>query len=207
MKTIQFEKLIQAVTGRPLTLSIDAEELPLDSTVTVFRPRMLGETVRAFEWKTPKKEDSILRSFITAFSSKYLEPDPETYSRNCPTYGDTWKRHVDAWESPETHWNCSLWQHHASHGLSREKLKSQVLANFSSFDTGTARLGFYETNYGIGIFTIFGGEWVNESLASMAEYLNRQGIPFRNELSKAEWVTRFVIGLDKPEHSRILGNF
>jgi hypothetical protein len=207
MQANQFEKLIQSVTGRPLTLSIDAEEVPLDSTVKVFRPRRLGETVRAFEWKTPKKEDSLLRSFITAFSSKYLEPDAETYSRNCSVYGDTWKRHVDAWESPDTHWNCALWGHHRSHMLSKEKLMKQVEANFSSFDSGMARLGFYSTNYGIGLFTIYGGPWVETSLAEMAKHLEIQGVPFKNELSEAGWVTRFLIGLEKPAHSRILGNF
>jgi len=207
MKTEQFQNLIQAMTGRPLTLINQSGEIPLDSKVSIFRPWKNGETRFSFEWKTPKKEDSLLRSFVTAFCSKYHEPDPDTYSRACSCYGDTWARHAEAWESPETHWNCSLWHHHASHGLSKEKLKSQVITNFESFDAGTARLGFYETNYGIGIFTIYGGTWVEESLASMSEYLNRQGIPFRNELSKAEWVTRFIIGLEKPVHSRILGGF
>jgi hypothetical protein len=86
-------------------------------------------------------------------------------------------------------------------------LKTQVIANFANFDSGLARLGFYETNYGIGIFTIYGGTWVQESLAKMADHLNRQGIPYRNELSKAEWVTRFVLGLDKPSHANILSSF
>lgn len=207
MKTIQFEKLIQAVTGRTLTLSTDAEEIPLGSTVTVFRPRKIGETVLAFEWKTPKKEDSLLRSFITAFVSKYREPDPETYSRNCSAYGDTWKRYEDAWESPETRWSCAPWNHHASHMLSKEKLRKQVEANFSNFDSGMARLGFYSTNYGIGLFTIYGGLWVETSLAEMAKHLETQGVPFKNELSEAGWVTRFLIGLEKTAHSRILGNF
>jgi hypothetical protein len=207
MQASQFGKLIQAVTGRPLTLSIDVGEVPLESTVTVFRPRKLGETVRAFEWKTPKKEDSLLRSFITAFSSKYLEPDPETYSRNCPAYGDTWKRHADAWESPETHWNCALWGHHTSHMTSREKLRKQVEANFSGFDSALGRLGFYETNYGIGLFTVYGGSWVKASLNEMAKHLESHGIPFKNELSEAGWVTRFLIGLEKPDHYRILGSF
>lgn len=207
MKTIQFEKLIQAVTGRPLTLSGNAEEIPLNSTIAIFRPRKIGETVRAFEWKTPKKEDSLLRSFITAFSSKYHEPDPETYSRDCPTYGDTWKRYEDAWKNPETHWSCSPWSHHASHMLSKEKLRKQVEVNFSNFDSGMARLGFYSTNYGIGLFTIYGGPWVENSLAEMAKHLEIQKVPFTNELSEAGWVTRFLIGLEKPAHSRILGNF
>lgn len=207
MQTKQFEKLVQAVTGRPLTILISSEEIPLDSRIAIFRPWKEGKTVLSFEWKTPKKEDSLLRSFITAFCSKYLEPDPETYSRNCPCYGDTWGRHLEAWENPSTHWNCAPWHHHRSHQTSKETLKSQVVANFANFDAGTARLGFYSTNYGIGIFTIYGGTWVKESLADMKRHLNAQAIPFQNELSEAGWVTRFLIGLDKPTHNSILGSF
>jgi hypothetical protein len=207
MKTQQFEKLIQAITGRPLTIEISLEEIPLESKITISRPWKTGKRAFAFEWKTPQKEDSLLRSFITAFCSKYLEPDPETYSRNCSAYGDRWMEHDEEWNNPETRWNCSLWNHHRGHQTSKEKLKAQVIANFANFDSGTARLGFYVTNYGIGIFTIYGGAWVQDSLAKMADYLNRKGIPYRNELSKAEWVTRFIVGLDKPSHANILSGF
>jgi hypothetical protein len=207
MKTNQFQELIQAITGRPLVLDTQFEEIPLDSTVAIRRPYIEGETRFSFDWKTPKKEDSLLRGFITAYCSKYLEPDPATYSRNCSCYGDIWKRYEEAWENPETHWNCALWGHHRDHQISKGKLKSQVIANFAKFDAGKAKLGFYETNYGIGIFTVYGGAWVEESLASMSEYLTRQGIPYRNELSDAGWVTRFVIGIDKPAHSNILRGY
>jgi hypothetical protein len=202
MKTNQFHELIQAVTGRPLILDTQLEEIPLDSKISIRRPygRRGFETVYSFDWKTPKKEDSILRSFITAFCSRYKEPDPETY-------GNRWATYAEAWHSPETHWGCSPWHHHPTHQTSKEKLKSQVIANFSKFDSNSARLGFYETNYGIGIFTVYGGAWVEESLSSMSEYLSRQGIPYRNELSDAGWVTRFIIGLDKPAHSNILGKY
>jgi hypothetical protein len=209
MKTNQFQELIQAVTGRQLILDNPLEEIPLGSKVSIRRPygHKGVETVHTFDWKTPKKEDSLLRSFITAFCSKYKEPDPETYSRNFKIYGDTWEKYAEAWNSTETHWNCSLWSHHASHQTSKEKLKSQVIANFARFDSNSARLGFYETNYGIGIFTIYGGEWVEKSLSSMSNHLVGLGIPYRNELSDAGWVTRFVIGLDKPAHSNILGKY
>jgi hypothetical protein len=207
MKTDQFQKLVQAVTGRPLTFSCDSEEVPLDSKITINRPWKEGKTVFAFNWKTPKKEDSLLRSFITAFCSNYKEPDPKTYSRNCPCYGDTWIKYAESWENPETHWNCSLWHHHAGHMTSKSKLKEQVVSNFESFDAGTARLGFYATNYGIGIFTIYGGSWVKESLAKMSSYLQENSIPYRNELSDAGWVTRFIIGVEKPAHMNILNGY
>jgi hypothetical protein len=207
MKTGQFQELIRAITHRHLTLSCESEDIPLESKVTIRRPWKAGETVFAFDWKTPKTEDALLRSFITAFCSKYREPDPETYSRNCPCYGDTWARHAESWENPATHWSCSPWHHHASHTLSKDKLKSQVVANFANFDSSMARLGFYETNYGIGIFTIYGGKWVDESLLKMKDYLSGRGIPFKNELSEAGWVTRFIMGIDKASHSQILGGF
>jgi hypothetical protein len=207
MKTKQFQKLIRAVTGRPLSLDIQVEEIPLDFRVSILRPYKPGETRFSFDWKTPKKEDSILRSFITAFCSKYSEPDPATYSRNSSVYGDTWKRHEESWDNPETHWNCAPWGHHRDHQTSKDKLKSQVISNFAKFDSDMAKLGFYETNYGIGIFTIYGGPWVKKSLESMSEHLIGKNIPYHNELSDAGWVTRFVIGLDKPAHSKILGGY
>ena len=68
MKTIQFEQLIQHVTKRPLSLE-KHEEIPLESEISVCRPHKENKKIVAFTWKTPKKEDSILRSFITAFCS------------------------------------------------------------------------------------------------------------------------------------------
>jgi hypothetical protein len=201
MKTSQLQSLIQAVTGRGLVLATNDDEIPLNSIVTVLRPFQPGKPREAFRWKTPKKEDSLLRSFVSTFCSKYLEPDPETYS------GDTWEKYQAKWENPETHWDCSPWFHHRTHQLSKEKLRTQVLVNFSNFDVKVARLGFYPTNYGIGLFTVFGGAWVETSLEAMRSHLTQAGIPFKNELSEAGWVTRFVIRLDKNVHARILGNF
>jgi hypothetical protein len=206
MKTKQFQELIQHVTGRPLSL-MNGQEILLDSKIDVCRPYKENKKAFSFTWKTPKKEDSLLRSFITAFCSKYKEPDPETYDRNCSCYGDTWIKHEENWSNPETHWNCSLWSHHASHMLSKEKLKAQIIENFSKFDSTIARLGFYETHYGIGIFTIYGGQWVQDCLENMSKHLKSLSMPYRNELSDAGWVTRFVINLTKEIHGEILKDF
>jgi hypothetical protein len=201
MKTQQFQDLIQAITGRPLTFKIQTEEIPLDSVVMVFRPWKPGETTLAFTWKTPKKEDSLLRSFITTFCTKYREPDPDTYE------GQSWQRYAEKWDDPATHWTGSPWHHHATHQVSKGKLRKQVADNFASFDSTMARLGFYATEYGIGIFTLYGGEWVRNSLVEMSNYLAENGLPYRNELSDAGWVTRFILKLDKPTHTKILGSF
>jgi hypothetical protein len=207
MNTQQFQKLIQSVTGRPLTIETNSEEIELETKIVISRPWKDGKNAFSFEWKTPKKEDSLLRSFITAFCAKYREPDPATYSRNCSAYGDTWAKHEEAWSNPETRWNCSLWNHHTGHMTTKDKLKAQVIANFASFDAGTARLGFYDTHYGIGIFTIYGGDWVQKSLSAMSDYLKTKSIPYRNELSDAGWVTRFVINIDKTSHASLLRAF
>lgn len=201
MKTQQFQDLLQAVACRPLTLKIQAEEIPLDSTIQIFRPWKHGQTTLAFTWKTPKKEDSLLRSFITTFCAKYREPDPDTYEK------ESWQRYAEKWNDPTTHWSCPPWHHHATHQLSKQKLKTQVSDNFSRFDSKMARLGFYATDYGIGIFTLYGGQWVRNSLAEMSNYLTENGIPYRNELSDAGWVTRFVLKLDKVTHFKLLGGF
>lgn len=209
MNVQNFEKLIQAATSRPLSIQIPGDEIPLDAVVQVSRPygRNGVEKCRAFEWKTPKKEDSLFRSFLTAFFTKYKEPDPNTYSRNCSCYGDTWAKYEEPWNNPNTHWNCALWGHHVTHMMSKDKLKAQIETNFANFDSKMGRLGFYETNYGIGLFTIYGGQWVKQALEEMAQHLAKHSIPFRNELSEAGWVTRFLIGLDKPQHFKILGSF
>lgn len=209
MKTLQFQELIQAATGRPLTIHGAGDKITLETELLITRPygaRGKSETF-AFKWKTPKKEDSLLRSFLTAFFSRYKEPDPDTYDRNCSVYGDTWVMHEESWNNPATHWHCSPWHHHASHMIGKDKLRKQVELNFAHFDSGMARLGFYETNYGIGLFTVYGGQWITKALSDMAQHLNREGIPFRNELSEAGWVMRFVIGLDKHQHAAILGSY
>jgi hypothetical protein len=200
MQTKQFQQLIEAATGRSLTLDLEAEGIPLETKVLVKRAKHA-----AFEWTTPKKEDSLLRSFITAFCSRYREPDPETYRDS--VFGDTWQQYAEVWNDPATHHACAAWHHHVTHMLSREKLRSQVEANFGAFTADMARLGFYATNYGIGIFTIYGGQWVQEALLRMKQHLEALALPFFNEKSDAGWVTRFVLNLDKPKHAAILGGF
>jgi len=199
MKTTQFQDLIQAATGRPLTLVCDSDEIPLAGKIAVMRQ---GGRWPAFAWVTPKNEDSLLRSFLTAFCSKYREPDPDRYD------GDEWLRSYAAkWADPATHDTCAPWGHHGFYMLSKEKLREQVESNFSGFTADMARIGFYPTKYGIGIFTIYGGQGSRDALAAMALHLETHGIPYRNEMSDAGWVTRFVLGLEKPEHAAILGEF
>jgi hypothetical protein len=206
MKTQQMTELIAAMTGRKLTLDC-GEEIPLDSKVGVYREGLPKESERHyphFVWKTPKDEDNLIRSFVTCFCSKYREPDPATYfdySGN-PSFG----KYAEQWNNPATRADSPCWHHHAGHMLSKEKLKAQIEANFAAFSGPQFSLCFYPTNYGIGIFTLYGGKWVQDSLTLMAEHLKRNAIPYRNEMSKAFWVTRFVIGATKEMHAQILGS-
>lgn len=211
MNKEQFEKFMSHLTGRPLELlDIKAEDsIPLDKKLQVFRPyNHRGKThTLAFQWKTPKKEDSLCKSFITAFCSKYQEPDPANYDYDRPHYGNTWQdKYKEQWETPETHWNCALWHHHSSNMLSKEKLRYQVETNAEGLSSDIWKNGFYATHYGIGIFSLFGGKAVHEAIKDMRDKLEQKGIPFRNEMSNALWVTRFVINLDKKTHANILTN-
>lgn len=198
MKTAQFQELIQNVTGRKLFFTINSEEIPFDAKIAVYRPRSRWYS---FIWKTPKNEDSLLRSFITAFCTKYKEPDPSTYERN------KWERYAEKWDNPETRFDCAAWNHHSSHMLNKDKLREQIAENFANFSSEMGRLGFYSTNYGIGLFTAFGGKWVEDSLSEMERHLKTNFIPFSNELSEKGWVTRFLIKTSKENHTAILGGF
>jgi hypothetical protein len=198
MKTAQFQELIKHATGRNLTIKIESDEIPLDAKIAVYRP---GSRWYSFIWKTPKNEDSLLRSFITAFCTKYKEPDPSTYEER------QWERYAEKWDNLETRFECGAWYHHSYHMLSKDKLREQIAENFANFSGEMGRLGFYSTNYGIGLFTAFGGKWVEDSLSEMKMHLEKSFIPFSNELSEKGWVTRFLIKTSKENHTAILGGF
>ena len=113
MKTAQLQQLIQAMTKRGLTLDC-ADEIPLESTVGVYRvgrPKSDGNWPW-FTWKTPKDEDNLIRSFITAFCSKYREPDPATYLdySGKPRFCE----YAAKWNDPATRPDSPCWNHHAS---------------------------------------------------------------------------------------------
>lgn len=207
MKKTQMESLIHAMTGRRLTLDC-GEDIPSDYNVGVYREgRAKSEDCRYphFTWKTPKDEDNTIRSFITAFCSKYKEPDPASYFDydGKPAFD----KYAAQWNNLATRADSVCWHHHAGHMLSKEQLRAQVEFNFAAFTGKDFTLCFYPTNYGIGIFTMLGGQWVKESLAAMSAHLKANGIPFRNEMSDKFWVTRFVIGATKDLHAQILSGF
>lgn len=210
MKTENFTQLIRAITGRDFEIhrritwpdSVPAQgEIETETVYAIVRTLPLTERVCAFDWKTPKSEDKLLRSFITAFTSKYREPDPETY-RATP-YGGR------AWASKTPKERESAYGHHSAHMLSKEKLLAQVVERFncSTIETAINRWGFYETEYGIGIFCFMGGQYVLNAINRMREFLISKGVSASEEFSDARWVYRFRIEATLDLHIGLLRQF
>jgi hypothetical protein len=199
MQKENFEKLIQLVTGREFYIKTEDKDLEFEKEYKVYRVLPATQSTAYFYWKTPKVEDKMLRSFITAFTSKYREPNPASYDY---TYGG--KQYFWAEKTEEQKEHCFL--HHASHMYSKEALLKQVEENFNnpSISSGLLRYGFYETNYGIGIFCFWMTTGVHSAIDAMKQHLIKLSIPFTNEFSDARWVYRFKIGISKETHISII---
>jgi hypothetical protein len=206
MKKTHLEKLIHALTGRVLTLD-GPDELPLETKLGVYREgRPQGDANYPwFTWQTPKDEDNLIRSFVSCFCAKYREPNPASYYdyHGKPAFD----KYAVTWNNPMTRFNSPCWNHHVSHMLTKEALREQVEARAANFTPAQAALCFYPTNYGVGIFSLFGGPWVASNLQAMAAHLTALGVPFRTELSRAQWVTRCVINAGKPVHIHLLSTY
>lgn len=207
MKTESFTHLINAITGRAFTIEKRVNwretEKPqsdiLSETiyfVSIFLP--LSKRNHGFDWKTPKTDEKMLRSFITAFCSKFKEPDPEAYNH--------YEKHWALMSEKEREY---AYNHHAGHMLSKEKLLAQVQARFacSQIENALNLWGFYPTEYGIGIFCFWQTEFVKKAMENMREYLLGKGIETREEFSDARWVYRFRIETSKQIHASILNDF
>ncbi len=199
MKVDNFQNLIRLVTGRDFTINTQDVEIQFEKEYTIFRKLPITDRTILFTWKTPKSEDKMLRSFITAFSSKYREPDPKTYDYN---YGG--KDYKWEWKTEQEKEYC--YSHHATHMFNKEELLKQVENNFSnpSIGSGLLRYGFYETHYGIGIFCFWFTWTVEDAINAMKAHLNKLSIPFTNEFSDAKWVYRFKLGISKETHLSII---
>lgn len=199
MKTSNFENLIRLITGRDFSIKTEDLELQFEKEYKIYRILPVRGGSAGFTWKTPKAEDKMLRSFITAFSSKYREPDPNTYNYE---YGG--KKYTWAEKTEEEREFCYC--HHATHMYNKKDLLKQVEDNFSNPDicSGLIRYGFYETNYGIGIFCFWMTNGVQSAINTMKNHLRKLSIPFTNEFSEARWVFRFKIGITKESHLSII---
>lgn len=202
MKTTQFINLIQLATGRDFQIATEDQELINEKDYFVFRKLPVTGKVISFKWTTPKAEEKYLRSFITAFTTKYREPDPAAYTTCSPYFSPAWNEMTA--EKQEY-----AYSHHASNMYNKRQLMDQVEANFNNpeITQGLNRYGFYATEYGIGTFVLFATRYVEQSIFEMAEYLKKQNIAFSNEYSDARWVLRFKINASKPIHENILASF
>lgn len=202
MNKNNFQALIQKITGRNLEIDATDAEIVNGKEYHVFVKLPLTGRGVSFKWKAALNDEKILRSFITAFCSKYREPNPDSYNY---MYGGKEYR----WE-----WKTDLekeyaYCHHAAHMYSKDQLMKQVENNFSlpEMQTALLRYGFYSTEYGVGIFCFWATAPVMSAIAEMKSYLSNLSIPFSNEFSDARWVYRFKLGLTKNSHSAILNEF
>lgn len=200
MKTKSFIELVSVITGRKLNINTDAESLELDSEYIIYKVLPTTGYRTSFKFKTPKKEETILKSFITQFTSKYLEPNPKYYDGKYP--GST------AWKDMTEKEREFCYLHHRSNMFSKNHLKEQIMENMKSkeVDNAFSRYGFYETHYGIGLFVIY-NRYSGEAVSKMKQFLKSEDIPYTNEFSDARWVFRFVLNIDKNIHRNIIEKF
>jgi len=203
MKTENFVNLIRVLTGRPLEIQTQDVEIKTETEYCIIRKIEGSDRETRFYWKTPKNQDNFMRSFITCFTSKYTEPNPANYGP-CSIY--TTRK---TWAEMSDRDKAFAYMHHRSNMFSKKHLLEQVEANFSTPEMGQAliKYGFYVTEYGTGIFALYGGQYVENAVIKMMQFLKGEGIPFRNEFSDARWVLRFVLNISRPIHENLLMKF
>jgi hypothetical protein len=202
MQTAQFQSLIQLITKRDFLIKTNDDELLLETEYYIYRVLPLTNRKISFKWVTPKTDDKMLRSFITAFTSKYREPNPNAY-RCCYPYFSP------AWKDMEPINREYAYLHHVSNMYNKKELLDQIEQNFSEqgITEGLVKYGFYSTEYGLGIFCFWSTDGVLRAIEFLKKHLSDKGIPYTNEFSDARWVYRFKIGLSKEAHSNMLKEF
>ena len=202
MLTINFQNLIRTVTGRQIVISTTDIELLNEKEYACFVEFPLTKIRSSFTWKTAKTDEKLLRSFITAFTTKYREPDPNTYNYE---YGGK----IYTWEQKTPEQKEYAVNNHRTHQYSKEQLLQQITDNFNKAEIQDAliKYGFYNTEYGIGIFCFFETSFVRAAINKMNDFLRGQSIPFANEYSDARWVYRFKLNLTKEQHGALLNQF
>ena len=199
MNTLNFQNLIKLITGREFIIKTTDTELQFEAEYYIYRVLPVSQREISFMWKTPKADEKMLRSFITAFTSKYREPNPASYTTCAPYFSPSWDEMTA--EKQEF-----AYYHHSSNMYSKAALLKQVEDNFNNeaIATGLVRYGFYNTEYGIGIFCFWMTAGVDKAINAMKAHLQKLSIPFTNEFSDARWVFRFKIGLSKESHLSII---
>ena len=204
MKTANFLNLVNDITGRDFLIDSSHKELQFESEYFFYRVLPLTGRKVFFKWKTPKTEDKFLRSFITAYTKGYKEPNPRAYDWSARTYGEKAR-----WENKTPIEKEYAYSHHSSNMYSKEQLMQQIQDKFnhSSILHTMLKHGLYPTNYGIGIFILFETSFALDAIKQFSSYLKNKSIPFTNEFSDARWVYRFKLNIDKQTHESILNSF
>lgn len=197
-----FQALIQKITGRDFVIDTTDAEIVNGKEYCIYRILPATKHNVRFYWKAAKTDEKLLRSFITAFTAKYREPNPDCYNY---TYGGKEYK----WELKTDEEKEFAYYNHSSRMYSKDQLMKQVEANFSSPDMLPAllRYGFYPTEYGVGIFCFWLTDSAQAAITEMKKHLSKLSIPFANEFSDARWVYRFKLGIDKATHTSILSQF
>jgi len=200
MKTENFIKIINSITGRDFKVKQGIEEIGLESEYYIYRVLPVSKRTVGFIFKTPKKEETLIKTFITQFTSKYFEPDPASYDGSY--YGST------SWDNMSEEDKEFAYLHHRSNMFNKKQLLEQVKENAITSETEYvfSRYGFYATNYGVGLFVLFG---LNNrtAVSKMKNYLDDLHLPYHNEFSDARWVFRFVLNISKEIHIKLLNEF
>lgn len=202
MRTENFVKLINLLTNRDFDIHPKPEEIETGKEYVIFRILPISQRTISFKWKTPTNEENIIRSFITAFTSKYKEPNPKAYDK---TYGGKEYR----WDDKTDKEKEFAYYHHASNMYSKKDLTEMIEQNLmrEEIKTDFCKYGFYPTLYGFGIFSFWVTDAVLFAIDHMKKYLNNEGICFKNEFSDAKWVYRFKINSTKALHAKIIQDF
>ena len=201
MTTINFQNLIQLITGRDFLIKTEDTDLKYENEYCIYRILPVSKRSVSFIWRTPKADEKMLRSFITCFTSKYREPNPRAYDYMVRTYGESAK-----WENYTDKQKEYAFNNHSGFMYSKTELLKQIENNFNTPEIESAMLkyGFYPTEYGIGIFAFWQSEYVKNAIKKLHLHLTDGQIPFKNEWSDAGWVFRFKLGLTKDIHHSII---
>jgi len=204
MNIDNFQNLIQAITKRNFIIKTSDTEIINGKEYCIQRILPITQRTVNFFWKAPLTEEKMLKSFITAFTTKYREPNPRAYDYSARIYGESAR-----WENKSETEKEYAYSHHASNMFNKAELMQQVENNFNNkeIENSLLKYGFYNTEYGIGIFCFFQSNYVTNAINSMRAYLSNSNIPFTNEYSDAKWVLRFKLGISKEAHLQILKQF
>ena len=202
MNKANFEKLITAVTGRELQIKTTSDILECGNEYYIYTVLPLTDRAIGFNWKAPLEYEKFLKTFITAFTSKFRQPNPKAYDYN---YGGKEYKWSERTELEKEY----AYSHHASNMYSKKALLEQIQANFDNpnIQHSLTKYGFYATNYGIGTFCYFATTYVLQSIQELKNFLIQKAIPYGNEFSDARWVYRFKLNLTKDLHESILADF